>query len=71
MWSFSQNIVKDKIWTSPQSMVEGTSEVLREMIVHPGPAEEDFLSSPHGNKFKGGKLFDLNTPKPAFDYMKT
>lgn len=58
-------------FSAVQPMVKGTREALGEMIVHPFPAEEDFLSSLHGNMFKESKLFDLSTPKPAFDYMKT
>ena len=54
-----------------QPMVEGTKDVLREIIVHPGPAEEEFFSSLHGNNFKGDKLFDVHTQKPAFDDMKS
>ena len=44
----------EKIWTH------------REMTVHPGPVEEELLSSLHVNKFKGDKRFDFHTQKPAF-----
>ncbi|KAL6461570.1 hypothetical protein MHYP_G00297140 [Metynnis hypsauchen] len=57
-------------FSTVQPMVEGTKEALREIMVHPGPAEEEFFSSLQGNKFKGDRLFEFNTQKPAFDDMK-
>ena len=62
---------EDLDFSTVQPMVEGTKEALREIIVHPGPAGEEFFSSLHSNKFKGEKLFAFLTQKPAFDDMKS
>lgn len=39
------------------------SIALREIIVHTGPAEEEFFSSLQNNAFKGSKVFDCQTQK--------
>lgn len=62
---------EDLDFSTVQPMVESTKEALREIIVQPGPAEEEFFSSLDGNKFKEDKIFDCHTQKPAFDDMKS
>uniref|UniRef100_A0A1A8BG53 HAT C-terminal dimerisation domain-containing protein n=1 Tax=Nothobranchius kadleci TaxID=1051664 RepID=A0A1A8BG53_NOTKA len=62
---------EDLDFSTAQPMVESTKEALKEIIVHPGPAETEFFSSLDGNKFKGDKIFDCHTQKPAFDDMKS
>lgn len=62
---------EDLDFSTVQPMVKGTKEALREIIVHPGPAEQEFFSSIDGNKFKEDKIFDLNTKNPAFNNMKS
>ncbi|XP_072542830.1 zinc finger protein 862-like [Salminus brasiliensis] len=67
----SKHFQKENLdFSTVQPMVEGTKETLRELMVYPGPAEEEFFSSLQGNKFKGDKLFEFNTQKTAFDGMK-
>ena len=55
-------------------MVESTKpkvpSTLREILVHPGPAEQEFFSSLDGSKFRD-KLFDIHTQKPALNNMKS
>lgn len=49
-----------------QPVIKGTKEALREITVHPGPAEEELFSSLGGNKFKGDKLFNFNAGSRHF-----
>ncbi len=62
---------EDLDFSTVQPMIQGTKEALRQLITHPGPAEQEFFSCLEGNKFKGDKLFECHTQKPAFDSMKS
>ncbi|MBN3273150.1 ZN862 protein, partial [Polyodon spathula] len=58
-------------FSTVQPMTHGTKEAVKELTVNPGASEEEFFNSLEDNKFKGDKMFDCHTQKPAFDNVKS